>query len=302
MSLPAAFISVILLWSTTPLAIKWSAIGVGFSFAVFSRMAISVLLCIVLLAVFRIGFPLHRKARLSYLVSGTSMFGTMALTYWSSQYVSSGMISVLYGLSPLITSLGAAWWLKEESITPSKLAGMLLGLAGLMLVFRGGLNLGGSAILGLVALFVAVVLQSLGLIWLKKISDDSPPLAMTLGTLVVALPLFLLVWWVADGQWPVLLPERAVAATLYLGVFGSVLGFTLYYYMIKHMEAGQIALITLITPVLALLLGHGLNNEVVFPHVWFGTTSILLGLCMHRWGGQWLDGPSGHYFYRDADG
>lgn len=302
MSLPAAFISVILLWSTTPLAIKWSTVGAGFSFAVFSRMAISALLCVVLLAVFRIGFPLHRKACLNYLVSGASMFGTMVLTYWSSQYVSSGMISVLFGLSPLITSLGAAWWLKEEAITPSKLAGMLLGMAGLVLVFHGSLSLGGGAVLGLVALFMAVVFQSSGLIWLKKTGDDSPPLAMTLGTLIVALPLFLLVWWIADGQWPVLLPVRAVAATLYLGVFGSVLGFTLYYYLIRHMPAGRIALITLITPVLALLLGHGLNNEMVLPHVWLGTASILSGLCLHRWGGQWLDRPNGRYFYRDADG
>lgn len=288
MSLPAAFVSVILIWSTTPLAIKWSAIGVGFSFAVLSRMTIGALLCAALLVILRIRFPLHRKARLSYLASGLSMFGAMALTYWSSQYVSSGMISVLFGLSPLITSLGAALWLKEEAITPSKIAGMLLGLAGLVLVFQGGLDLGNGATVGLVALFIAVVMQSLGLVWIKRISDDSPPLAMTLGSLIVALPLFLSVWWLADGHWPALLPERAVAATLYLGVFGSLLGFTLYYYMIKHMQAGQIALITLVTPVLALLLGHGLNNETVLPHVWMGTASIALGLCLHRWGGRWL--------------
>ena len=288
MSLPAAFVSVILIWSTTPLAIKWSALGVGFSFAVLSRMTISALLCVLLLAVLRVRFPLHRRARMGYLVSGLSMFGAMMLTYWSAQYVSSGMISVLFGLSPLLTSLGAALWLKEESITPSKVAGMLLGLAGLALVFRGGLGLGEGAPMGVMALFVAVLLQSLGLVWIKRIGDDSPPLAMTLGSLVVALPLFFLAWWLADGHWPAALPERALAATLYLGVFGSVLGFVLYYYMIKHMEAGRVALITLVTPVMALLLGHGLNNEVVLPHVWFGTASIVLGLCMHRWGGAWL--------------
>jgi drug/metabolite transporter (DMT)-like permease len=48
------------------------------------------------------------------------------------------------------------------------------------------------------------------------------------------------------------------------------------------MEAGRIALITLVTPVLALLLGHSLNNEVVLPQVWMGATSILLGLWLHR--------------------
>ncbi|BBI98580.1 membrane protein [Ferrigenium kumadai] len=287
MSLPAAFVSVILIWSTTPLAIKWSALGVGPSFAVFSRMAIGALLCVALLALLRVRIPLHRRARQAYLVSGISMFGAMALTYWSSKFVSSGMISVLFGLSPLMTSLGAALWLKEESLTNSKLAGMVLGVIGLLLVFRGGLDIGAEAGLGLAALLFAVLLQSLGLVWLKRIGDDSPPLATTLGSLVVALPLFFASWWLSDGHLPEDLPERAVAATVYLGAVGSVLGFALYYYMIKHMEAGRIALITLITPVLALLLGHGLNDEAVLPQVWLGTASILLGLGLHRWGDQW---------------
>lgn len=81
MSLPLAFVSVILIWSTTPLAIKWSALGVGFSFAVFSRMAIGTLLCVLLLAALRIRVPMHRKARLAYLASGLSLFGAMSLTY-----------------------------------------------------------------------------------------------------------------------------------------------------------------------------------------------------------------------------
>jgi len=84
-------------------------------------------------------------------------------------------------------------------------------------------------------------------------------------------------------------PQRALVATVYLGVVGSVLGFMLYFYMIKHMEAGRVALITLITPVMALLLGHLLNNEVVLPQVWFGAAFILLGLGLHRWGLGRLD-------------
>jgi drug/metabolite transporter (DMT)-like permease len=250
-------------------------------------MAIGVLLCAVLLVAFRVRVPLHRKALLAYVAGGLSMFAAMALTYWSSQFVSSGMIAVLFGLSPLITSLGAALWLEEEALTPNKLAGMVMGLLGLFLVFHGGLGLGASSATGLLALFLAVVSQSLGLVWLKRIDDDSPPLAMTLGILIVALPLFFAAWWMVDGRVPSVMPERAVAATVYLGVFGSVLGFALYYYLIKYMEAGHIALITLITPVMALLLGHRLNHEAVLPQVWLGTASIVFGLCLHRWGGQW---------------
>ena len=288
MSLPAAFVTVILIWSTTPLAIKWSALGVGFSFAVFARMALGMALCGLLLLLFRVRLPLHRRARQAYLVSGVTMFGMMALTYWSAQYVSSGMISLLYGLTPMLTSLGAAFWLKEESFTPGKMAGMLLGLAGLVLVFGDGVKMGAGTVLGLIALLTGVALQSVSIVWLKRIDDDSPPLATTLGSLAVALPLFFAAWLLADGHWPEAVPQRAVAATVYLGVFGSVVGFVLYFYMIRHMEAGRIALIPLVTPVLALLLGHALNNETVLPQVWLGTASIVFGLCVHRWGEQWL--------------
>jgi drug/metabolite transporter (DMT)-like permease len=254
-------------------------------------MVIGTLLCLALLAVLRIRLPLNRRALHSYVASGSTMCGTMVLSYWSAQFVSSGMISVLFGLSPLITSLGAMLWLKEESLTPNKLAGMLLGLAGLVLVFRGGLALGEGAELGLIALITAVVIQSLGLVWIKKVGDDSPPLATTFGSLAVGLPLFFIAWWLADGQWPAALPGRAAAAIVYLGLVGSVLGFMLYYYMIKHLEAGRIALINLATPVLALLLGHGLNNEAVLPQVWFGAAFIVLGLGLHRWGAQWVACP-----------
>ncbi len=292
MSLPAAFLSVIVIWSTTPLAIKWSTIEIGSSFAVLSRMAVSVLVCVLILAVFRIRFPVHHKACLSYLAGGLSLFGAMSLVYWSAQHVSSGMISVMFGLSPLITSFAAMLWLKEEAVTPHKLIGMLLGITGLALVFQGGLGLGEGALLGLAALLVAVTSQSLGMVWMKQIGDDSPPLATTLGALLIALPLFYLVWWFSDGNLPDITNSaenmRAIVSILYLATFGSVLGFMLYFYMIKHMEAGHIALITLITPVIALLLGHGLNQEEVLPEVWFGTAFILIGLGMHRWGSKWL--------------
>lgn len=288
MSLPAAFISVILIWSTTPLAIKWSALGAGASFAVLARMAIGTLLCALLLLALRARFPWHRKARLTYLAGGLSMFGAMSLTYWSAQYVNSGVISVLFGLSPMMTGLGAAYWLEERALAPEKIAAMVLGLCGLALVFHGNFGLGPGAVKGIGVLLVAVGVQSLGLVWIKRIGDDSSPVAINLGTLLVALPLFFAVWWLADGQWPTHISARAGEAILYLGVFGSVFGFVLYYYMIKHMETGRVALITLVTPVIALLLGHGLNAETVPASVWLGTACIALGLSLHQWGARWL--------------
>jgi len=284
MSLPIAYLTVIAIWSTTPLAIKWSALGTGFAFAVLARMAIGVVLAALIVTLWRVGFPLHRKARQTYLAGGLGLFGAMGLTYWGAQYITSGLVSVLFGLAPLMTSLMAAAWLGERALAPARVAGMVLGLAGLAIVFLTESGLGGpDALAGMAALLLAVFIHSASLVWIKRIGDDSPPLAITTGTLAVSLPLFLLVWALADGGVPAAVPARAGAAILYLGVFGSVLGFALYYYIVKHMEAGRVALITLVTPVLALLLGILLNGEVVPPRVWLGAALIALGLSVYQW-------------------
>jgi drug/metabolite transporter (DMT)-like permease len=285
MSIPAAYVTVILIWSTTPLAIQWSAQGAGFAFAVLARMVIGLALALLILGLWRRAVPLHARARRSYLVGGLGLFGAMTLTYWGAQFIPSGLVSVLFGLSPLLTGLLAVVWLDEDALTPGKAVGMALGFAGLAIIFGGGHELGGArAVAGLAALLAAVAVYSTTLVWLKRIGDDSPPLATTAGTLAVSLPLFGLVWWLADGSLPAALPARAGAAIAYLAVFGSVLGFALYYYVIKHMEAGKVALITLVTPVLALLLGHWANGEAVTARAWIGTACIGLGLTLHQWG------------------
>jgi drug/metabolite transporter (DMT)-like permease len=284
MSIPASYLTVILIWSTTPLAIKWSAQGTGFAFAVASRMVIGLAVAALVMAIWRIGLPLHRRARASYLAGGLGMFGAMTLTYWGAQYIHSGLVSVLFGLTPLITGLMAMVWLDEESLGPAKVAGMLLGLTGLAAIFGDSREMGGAhAVAGVSALLAAVTLYSASLVWIKRIGDDSPPLATTAGTLAVALPLFGLVWWLVDGHLPASVPVRAGAAIVYLGVFGSVLGFALYYYVIKHMETGKVSLITLVTPVIALLLGSLLNGEDVGTRVWLGAALIVFGLALHQW-------------------
>jgi len=283
MSVSAAYFAIILIWATTPLALQWSTQGVDFAFAVLARMLIGVVVAGFLLLVWRIGMPLHARARKAYLVAGLGLFGAMALTYWAARYVHSGLISVLFGLSPVVTGILAALWLGERALSPLRLLGMVLAACGLASIFIHGDSLGDEhALTGLAALLVAVFIYSGSLVWLKRIDDDSPPLATTVGSLLVSLPLFAMVWLASDGHLPAMVPPRSGAAIVYLGVFGSVIGFALYYYVIKHLEASKVALITLITPVLALLLGNLLNGENISLRLWLGTGLILFGLSVHQ--------------------
>ncbi len=283
MSVPVAYLGLILIWSTTPLAIQWSTQGTGFALAVFARMLIGAVAAALLVVAWRIPFPLHDRARRAYLVGGFGLFLAMALTYWAARYVHSGLISVLFGLSPLAAGILATLFLGERSLTRPKLTGMLLGAGGLAVIFIHGDSLGHeNALTGLAALLLAVFIYSGCLVWLKRIGDDSPPLATTLGTLSVSLPCFGLVWYLTDGHLPAMMPPRSGAAIAYLGIFGSVIGFELYYYVIKHLETSKVALITLITPVIALLLGHWLNGESIGLRLSAGTGLILLGLGVHQ--------------------
>ena len=283
MSVPAAYLSIILIWSTTPLAIQWSASGNGFLFPVMARMAIGLAICVALLLIFRIRMPWHRAARATYLAAGFGILSTMLCVYWGARYISSGLIALLFGLTPIFTSIAAAFWLNERNFSPSKILGSLLGLLGLLAIFGSGLSLGEHAVAGILVVLLAVVLQSLSLVWVKRIGATIPAMAVTSGALMLVAPALLIIWEIFDGVLPQHIAQRASWSIIYLGVFGSVVGFNFYFYVIKRMEAGQIALITLITPVCALYLGQLLNGEQIQAGVWLGAACVMLGLLTHQW-------------------
>jgi drug/metabolite transporter (DMT)-like permease len=282
-SVPAAYLGVILIWSTTPLAIKWSGEGTGFLFAVAARMLLGALLCFILLKLLRTPFPWHAQARRAYVAAALAIFGAMMSVYWGAQFVPSGLVAVIYGLSPVITGILAGLWLKERGFTRFKLIGMLTGLLGLALIYRSGLQLGTSSAYGILAILLAVILQVASAVMIKRIGATIPAVALTTGGLLLALPLYLLTWWVFDGALPHAVPARAVWSILYLGVFGSVMGFVLYYYILAKLDTGRIALITLITPVTALILGHSINGERLGADILVGALLILSGLALHQW-------------------
>jgi drug/metabolite transporter (DMT)-like permease len=282
-----AYLGVILIWATTPLAIKWSGQDVGFLFGVVARTALGAALGLALLLALRLPLPWHRAARRSYLAATLMMYGGMTCTYWGAQYIPSGLISLLFGFTPFVISLLAAWLLQERSLTPAKLLGIAVGISGLGLIFHADASLDSGAFKGLLAVLAAVLLQAINNVWMKRLNAGLPALSITVGGLLLSLPLFALTWLLLQPAWPATLPVRAGLSIVYLGTVGSVLGFLLYFYVLQRMEAAKVGLITLITPVLGLLLGQNLNGETISLHVWWGSATVLAGLALHQWGG-WL--------------
>lgn len=287
MQVPLAFIAVVLIWSTTPLAIKWSGEGVSFLFGVTSRMMLGALLAIVTVGILRIAYSLSAQAKQAYFASGVGIYVAMLFGYWGSTYIPSGWVSVIWGASPMLTGILARLFLGER-LNSIRMIGLLLGFVGLALIFFQGSRTTEGSVLGVFLVVIGVIGQTSTAVWIKKINAKQHGLVMTAGGLIVSVPLFILTWFIFDGHLPETIPTRAGVSILYLAVFGSLLGFSLYYFLIHNMEASKVSLITMITPVTALLLGVYLNDERITKNIIMGTTSILSGLMLFQWGDMWM--------------
>ncbi len=283
MSVSLAFLGVVLIWSTTPLAIKWSGDDVGFLFGVTSRMILGCLLAVSAVFILRISYSTSARAKQAYFASGVGIYFAMLFGYWGARYIPSGWISVLFGLSPLITGVLAKIFL-NETLSTARVIGLLSGLFGLAVIFLQGNSITHDAVLGVSLVLIGVLGQTSTAVWIKKINAKQHGLAMTAGGLLVSVPFLLLTWFIFDGHLPDTIPTRAGLSIIYLAIFGSLIGFSLYYYLIHYLEASKVSLITMITPVTALFLGAYLDNEIISSNIIFGTLFILLGLIVFQWG------------------
>ena len=92
-------------------------------------------------------------------------------------------------------------------------------------------------------------------------------------------------WLFADGSlvttdWTM----KSIVSIVYLGLIGSLVGFLAYFYVLQKLAASTVALVTMITPVLAISLGAWLNNEAVSFNLILGAFAILAGLGLYQWG------------------
>jgi len=278
MQLMTAYISVILIWSTTPLAIQWSSESVGFVFGISSRFILGAFFALALIVLLGKKLSLETKAIQTYLAGGLGMTFAMLCVYWASQFIPSGWISVIFGLTPIMTGLFAIKFLGEKRLTLFRLFAIGLCIAGLYTMLDSGLLYSANIYLGIVGVLLSVIFYSLSMVLIKKINADIDTYSSMTGTLIVAAIVILFVWISFGENIPTRIPVRTGLSILYLSIIGSVLGFFLFYYVLKRVEAIRVSLITLITPVFALLLGHLANNEPLTWKIIISCSLIISGL------------------------
>lgn len=287
MSVPAAYLAVILVWATTPLGVQWSTEGLSPIAGAFSRMFLAAIIGWIAVRLLKVKVPWHRQAMKIYWISNIGIFIGLMCVYIGARFISSGMISVLFGLSPVASAVMARFLLDEPPFSAAKWMAVTLGVSGLLVIYSQDMTVTDSSYAGFVLVGIGMLCFSLSGVLIKRHSIDLHPLAQTVGSLTLSAPLYFLAGLVLGME--VNSPHpKAIAAILYLTLFGSFIGFFCYFYILKHLAASSVALVTMITPVLAITLGVVLNGEVVTENLIIGAAMICTCLFLFYWGDQLL--------------
>ncbi len=283
MHISYAYITLLLIWSTTPLAIQWSSQGPGPLLGIMLRMITGALVCVILLMLTRQKLVLNKQAFIAYSFSAFSIFSIMSCVYWGSQFIPSGLVAVIFGLTPLFTAVTSRLILKEKSLTLAHISGIIIALLGLWLVFNTDLTDYKDWHKGFFALLAAGLLYSFSTVVTKKYHCDLPTLSITAGGLILVSLLFLICWLIIGNPIPDIFPLKAIGAILYLGILGTGIGFSVYFYALKASGPSTLTLITLVTPITALLLGATLNNEPLSARIIAGALLTMSGLAVTQY-------------------
>ena len=282
MPLRAAFWILVAVWSTTPLAIQWSGQGPGFILGLAIRLLIGCFVLVALLVAYRKPLPWTSAAIKVYLSASIGIFGSMSLAYWGAQQVASGLISVFFGLTPFFTALFARLLLDEPRLTARQYAGIALAVLGLLVIFLTPLKAQANTYAGLGALVLSTLLHAFSMTLTKRQHEHFHGLTVTAGGLLLSTPLAFAAWWILDSGGNPSFPAHAIAAIIYLGVIATGIGFSVYYYLLKHSTTHSMAIIPLITPPCALLLGALINQERLALGTWIGVSLVFAGLLVRK--------------------
>ncbi|MCV2356273.1 EamA family transporter [Paucibacter sp. B2R-40] len=265
-----------LVWGSTYLAIKYALI----SFPPFFQMGSRFLAAGVLLAAWMrwrgTAWPSPRQWLNATVIGALMLGGGMGFTATAEQTVGSGLVVAFIAVIPLMTAALNLCW----KLIPSRLEmlGMGVGLVGVLMLMQGqGFS---ASPAGLLAISIACLSWSLGSVLSQRVFPLAPG-AMGFASEMLAGGVVLMLLSLLRGealQWP--LQQEALAAWVYLVVFGSLIGFNAYMVLLAEAPSGLATSYSFVNPVIAMLLGVAIAGERISGFEWAAAGVVLLGVVL----------------------
>jgi drug/metabolite transporter (DMT)-like permease len=275
-----------LIWGSTWLFIKLGLEDLPpFTFAGIRFIIAALILCGIVLVRRR---PLPKDWRDWVLIAGTGLMAfaiNYGLLFWGEQRVSSGLAAILQTIIPVFGLVLAHLHLPQERITWPKLFGVVLGIAGVCLIFSNQMDVGGkSAFQGSVAIVVGAFAVAYSNVLIKARGGKLDYATLAAGQMICGLIPLLIVGISFEGN-PLKLrwTPLALFSLFYLALVGSVVAFLFYYWLVRHMEVTKTMFISLVTPLIAVTLGMLVRGEELTWRIVVGGVSIMAGIGVIAW-------------------
>ena len=275
-----------LIWGTTWYFIK---IGledlppVSFAAARFVCAAAAVFLIIV---VQKIRLPQTIGEWKLLAVTGVLQFSiNYALLFWGERFISSGLAAVLQATIPAFGLIAASIHLPGEKIGWRKVSAILLGIVGVGIIFAEQLNINSLlAFWGCAAVVVGAAAAAEASILTKAFGGALHPASLVFGQMICGiLPLVLVGYWREGNPLEFNWTARAIFAVLYLALVGTIAAFWLYYWLLSCIESTKAMTISLVTPLIAVIIGWLALDETLPPQTFFGGLMIMASIGIVIW-------------------
>ena len=270
-----------LIWGTTWAAIRLGLDGLPPLTGLAMRFAVAAVLLLGY-AKFKgvpLGGQLHEK-RLWVANAFLTMAGPYVFVYWGEQWVPSGLASVIFATFTLLVAVMAHFMLDGERLSILGTLGVMIGFAGIAILFSEDLTtLGGPRVReAALVMFISPFLSAVGQIVIKKWGGHLHPLSLTAVPMAISAAAVGVLALVLERGRPVVLTWVSVGSVLYLAAFGSALAFTLYFWLLRSMTATRLSLIAYMTPVVAVAVGIFLLSEPFTARTVAGSIAVVAGV------------------------
>jgi drug/metabolite transporter (DMT)-like permease len=266
----AAFAAVYVIWGTTYTAIRVAVETMPPFLMAGVRFVIAGVFLYAFLRARGVPRPTRIHWRSAAIIGAFLLLGGNGLVTWSEQQVPSSVAALVVATMPLWMTLFD--WLMFQGARPTRRValGLLLGLVGIVLLL-GPEQIQGTAtfsLFSLVVLLMAPILWSVGSLYSRKAATPEN-VFMTTAMEMLAGGAMLLVAGVVTGEvsqfQPAEFSARSLAALVYLILFGSIVAFSAYIWLLKHEQPARVSTYTYVNPVIATLLGWMLLDERLTP-------------------------------------
>lgn len=272
-----------LIWGST-----WIFIKVGLadlppiSFAS-ARFLLSALVVFTIIKFQKIPLPRSSSEWRLLALTGFLQFAlNYSSVFWAEQYITSGLAAVLQSMITVF-GLVLAWiFLPSERITARKIIAVAIGVLGVAVIFIDQLRVDNwMAFLGCAAIVFGSYCAAQASILVKARAGGMHPASLLFGQMICGLPFITAYSLSVEGnpihfRWTI----AAIVCVLYLTLVGTIAAFWLYYWLLSRIESTRAMMISLVTPLLAVLIGAVTLGETLPPQTFVGGLMIIASIAL----------------------